>query len=299
MPNPYRDTARIFVILARDVPVAVVIRRGPSRRVQILRWDTKTDEFEPGQWFKGRIHERRCDISPSGKYFLYFAARYRYGCYPLTWTAVSKPPYLTALSLWDSDGSVGGGMFETDERILVNVSFIGLCALPGSRKCPRIEDVQLVPFSELKETELYRRRLLRDGWIVTQAGRRHPYNSSAKIHETIDPPLIYSKSAKHFNRSYSLNMAILGYYEEGGVTQVAEYSVTNEAGSVVIDLGRVDWADWDSGGDLLFSEEGKIYRVRRDYGQPFVPEKGRAKLLIDLNHSKFEKVIAPTWAKEW
>jgi hypothetical protein len=96
-------STRLFVILARAAPVAVVLRRGPSKDVLLLRWDLATDSFEAGQWLSGRIYERRCDLSPSGERFIYFAANHRP---PLgTWTAVSRPPYFTALAAATS-GSV-------------------------------------------------------------------------------------------------------------------------------------------------------------------------------------------------
>jgi hypothetical protein len=59
--------ARIYAIVAREADVAVVFRRGPSRQVRLLRWNLRTDEIEAGQWFKGRIYERRCDLAPMGK----------------------------------------------------------------------------------------------------------------------------------------------------------------------------------------------------------------------------------------
>jgi len=66
---------RLYVILARAAPVAVVFRRGPARRVQIVKWSTDTDRFEEGQWFHGRIYERRCDLSPDGGRLVYFAQK--------------------------------------------------------------------------------------------------------------------------------------------------------------------------------------------------------------------------------
>jgi hypothetical protein len=42
----------------------------------LIKWHLKSDTFEIGQWFKGRIYERRCDLSPSGELLAYFAAKY-------------------------------------------------------------------------------------------------------------------------------------------------------------------------------------------------------------------------------
>lgn len=65
-PNPI-PPCRLHVLLARRAPVAVIFRRGPTKWVQIIRWDTEKDIFEAGQWFHGRIYEGRSDLSPSGK----------------------------------------------------------------------------------------------------------------------------------------------------------------------------------------------------------------------------------------
>ena len=46
--------ARLYVLLARESPAAVVFRRGPSKRVLLLSWDTETDELREGQWLNGR-----------------------------------------------------------------------------------------------------------------------------------------------------------------------------------------------------------------------------------------------------
>lgn len=86
---------RLYVILAREAPIAVIFRRGPSKRVQIVKWDTATDTFTPGQWFHGRIYERRSDLSLDGKLLVYFAMNLRtrnlHSDYSYAWTAVSRP----------------------------------------------------------------------------------------------------------------------------------------------------------------------------------------------------------------
>jgi len=111
--------ARLFVHLAREAPVGVILRRGPTAWVQIILWHTDTDTFEFGQWFHGRIYERACDVSPDGSIFLYGATDYSEKIWDAPdssmwqWTAMSRPPYLTALALWSKidDGYYGGGYF--------------------------------------------------------------------------------------------------------------------------------------------------------------------------------------------
>jgi hypothetical protein len=40
---------RLYVILARKSPVAVVFRRGPSKQVLMLSWNTESHEFRVGR----------------------------------------------------------------------------------------------------------------------------------------------------------------------------------------------------------------------------------------------------------
>lgn len=68
--------ARVHAILAREADRAVIFRRGPTYQVAVIGWDLKNDTFELGQWFRGRIYPYRCDLSPDGKYLIYFAAKY-------------------------------------------------------------------------------------------------------------------------------------------------------------------------------------------------------------------------------
>jgi hypothetical protein len=118
MPTP-RPPCRLYGITAREAPVAVLFRRGPSKYVQLVRWDTSTDTFEPGQWFHGRIYERDSDLSPDGRLLVYFAAGYgkRYEIDKSTWVAVSRPPFLSALAIWFYVGTAYGGLFLSNKEL--------------------------------------------------------------------------------------------------------------------------------------------------------------------------------------
>lgn len=117
--KPAAAATRISVLLARKSSTAVIFRRGPSKSVAVISWDTDRDEFRLGQWLKGRIYEHRCDLSPSGQKLIYFVGSYRNVM--RTWTAVSRPPFLTALLLWPKgDAWGGGGLFEDERTILLN-----------------------------------------------------------------------------------------------------------------------------------------------------------------------------------
>jgi hypothetical protein len=105
---------RLSVILATDVAKGVIFRRGPSLWTQLILWNTRTNTFTEGQWFKGNIYPDRADLSPDGSKLVYFAAKHNKRIdhesgYTNTWTAISKPPYFTALALWSEWGTYGGG----------------------------------------------------------------------------------------------------------------------------------------------------------------------------------------------
>ncbi|MEP6754150.1 MAG: hypothetical protein ABJA67_01515 [Chthonomonadales bacterium] len=111
-----KPPCRLFLVFAADAPIAVILRRGPTRHWKVIKWNTDTDSFQDGQWFFGNFYPERCGLSPDGSLFVYFAAKYRRqhpDGYANAFTAVSRPPYLTALAMWPSCSTWGGGgVFE-------------------------------------------------------------------------------------------------------------------------------------------------------------------------------------------
>lgn len=92
--------ARLVVVVATAAPVAVVIRRGPSHWSQLIKWNLEADEFEPGQWLKGVIHE--ASLSPNGQHIALevMGGRSRIGSWKDTqYAVVSRVPYFTALHI--------------------------------------------------------------------------------------------------------------------------------------------------------------------------------------------------------
>jgi len=65
-------------------------------------------------------------LSPDGSKLVYFAQKINRRTlsdseYTYAWTAVSRPPYFTALALWPKgDCWNGGGLFETNSRLWLN-----------------------------------------------------------------------------------------------------------------------------------------------------------------------------------
>lgn len=149
-----KPPCRLFVILARDRPVALILRRGPAAWYHLVLWDTAKDTFEHGAWFRGRIYEERCDLSPDGELFLYFALQGRrwQTTYKGAWTAISRAPWLHALTLWPQGHTWGGGgrfvanrkavLWTCDLRTHPDHPLVGLEASSGS---PTPRDCELRP----------------------------------------------------------------------------------------------------------------------------------------------------------
>lgn len=102
-------------------PLAVILRRGPSKHFRMILWDRSDDSFQDGQWLKQKIYPERCHLSPDGKHFIFFALSGRWdertqGAY----FAISRPPYFTALALFPvGDTWTSGGRFVTSKYFLV------------------------------------------------------------------------------------------------------------------------------------------------------------------------------------
>jgi hypothetical protein len=114
---------KLFVIIARSETTAVILRRGRFKRstwYHVIQWDMRCDRFVHGAWFKGRIYEEKCDVSPDGRLFVYFVHQgSRAGTqFTHAWTAISRVPWLHALVVWPQGTTYFGGGRFTDNRSL-------------------------------------------------------------------------------------------------------------------------------------------------------------------------------------
>lgn len=104
--------------------MAAILRRGPTEWTRLLLWDTSTDKLEAGSWFHGRIYEECCSISPDGQLFSYLAAKHQGNpgeddCN--SWTAISRPPWLTAIAFWPQHGTQGiSTEFVTNSTLMIS-----------------------------------------------------------------------------------------------------------------------------------------------------------------------------------
>jgi hypothetical protein len=273
----------LFAIAARRAPVAVIFRRGPSKQVLLVKWHLDSDKLEYGQWLKGRIYERRCDLSPSGNLLIYFAASFKPPLY--SWTAISKPPFLTALAFWPKgDTWGGGGIFESETFVQLNHRPEQHVLAHGFRLK---NNMRVAPYGSRpgggEDFPIYHSLLLRNGWTIIDKG------------ET-GKPITYEKVSSGGRR---LQMQIRGAGKKMDTWYRIDHVVLDEAGHQLFTLPRTSWADWDDR-DLLFAKECKLFRLRRKNFSSYLNHGDKAlKLVADLSTLKFEEKVAPHKATKW
>jgi hypothetical protein len=175
-----RPPCRLFVLLAREAPVAVILRRGPSTWYHVIRWRTNTDRFEHGAWFRGRIYEERCDLSPDGELLLCFALQGRrwQSSYKGSWTAVSRAPWLHALALWpQGDTWGGGGRFLTNRKLVIWSSLLAAGQAHPDHPGHGLEVVLGAPTPEDRPTM----ERAKGGWSGRDQGGRPIHTSGGKL----------------------------------------------------------------------------------------------------------------------
>jgi hypothetical protein len=297
----------LFVILARKAPYGVIFRRGPSRHVRLIGWRTDSDTFEYGQWLKGRIYERRCDLSPRGHFLIYFAADFRRSRELDSWTAISRPPWLTALALWPKgDCWHGGGLFETEQTIFLNHRPESADLVEGCN-LPRRWRVKANARAQGEDWPIYAQRLIRDGWTLVQEGCEIEHGQIKQRQTGVwiryDPPMIWER--KHpSSRGTTLRMLCRGIKELNGPWYLLDYEVRERVGRPVL-IERSQWADWDRNGDLLYAKDGALFRARPntelkpDGHAPLGLDLDKSVVLADFSLDRFQAVEAPEAARTW
>ncbi|MFA6209498.1 MAG: hypothetical protein WCT03_25485 [Candidatus Obscuribacterales bacterium] len=285
-----KPSCSLYAILARESPWAVIFRRGPSRFVQLIRWNTKTDKFDHGQWFRGRIYERIADLSPSGNMLIYLSTNWRQG-HPQygSYIVISRPPYLTALALFSTCGTWDScGYFQTEKQIVMHASPYLL-----SENSNRTDPPADLKICRLPSTAYLgeRNALLRAGWI--------PVKEHGGGSEPIHPYTLPASSSKCSSKN--ANLQLLKHTIDPAVSydQTQSYSICQLDKQLEKNLGILDWCDFDKSGDLVFAKAGQLFRLKPqwNFANPF--DLSTAKLLYDFGPSHFTAMETPSWATEW
>jgi hypothetical protein len=280
------------MIMARKANIAAIFRRGPTKWTQVIKWNTQNDTFEYGHWFKGRIYERRCDLSPDGTKLIYFVSKFNQKTlhdseYTYAWTGISKLPWLTALALWPKgDCWHGGGMFESNNTIFLNHR--PEHAIPHPRHQPK--GLHILPNSEARgeDEPLYSLRLTRDGWNIKQEWEvEHHYHGGFVTKQPEIREYCYPEK-QHLKIVMKKMLSGYRYWEE--------YELLNSNTNQCINLDGVEGANWDQRGRLVLLSQGKLYLGKFDELKIRNIERDE---LVDFNAQKPQEIESPDWAKDW
>ncbi len=269
--------ARLHVLLSRNGTSAVVIRRGPSKLVCTIGWDRRDDTFTVGQWLRGRIYERRSDLSPDGKYLIYFAMNGRWDSETRgAWTAVSRAPYLKALALWPKgDCWNGGGLFTADHRYWLNDGY-GHDLLHDTDEV--IRDRTYHPPPGIGNSEclgVYYPRLIRDGWRLVS--RKRQGNEDLTIFEK---PLGYAWILRKLAKATVAHPVGKGVYYD-------EHELVNSDMARSLAFPDWEWAEVDQG-RLVWADAGKLYAAGIGSEGPV-----DVRELRDFNADTYKRITAP------
>lgn len=285
-PRGYRDDmtdppggrtvfpARIHVLLARESPLAVVLRQGPSNQTCALSWDRRTDELRVGQWLRGRIYATRSDISPDGRHWIYFALNGKWSSEAKgSYTVLARTPYLRAIHLWpQGDTWGGGGLIVSDDRFTAFKGGLASMAAPG----------ELVQGESITDHPWYRggvysSRLVRDGWTALDRV------------DVDDRHTVYG-----FERDVGRGWTLRKVQHLTSATRAAgkgipyeEHVLVHRATAREVPLPDWEWADVD-GPRLVWARQGCLFAGH--VGNDGLRE---PKQLHDLNGMRFKRIQAP------
>lgn len=147
-------TPRLYFLTAKEAPIVVVLRRGPSKRYHVIKINTQSAALERGSWFSGRLYTDDCDISFDGEWLVYNAL----GAGGAVWTGLCRE--------WENVGTWnGGGFFASRTQLQVNVGskmkVTQAVSLPFT--C-REDGIEHDPPGKIIRPDPQTARMLREGW---------------------------------------------------------------------------------------------------------------------------------------
>ncbi|MDI1448997.1 hypothetical protein [Polyangium sp. 6x1] len=103
---------RIYILRASQAPRALIFVTHRQKCWSLHLWDLEAQRVEPGGMFFGTLYPRRCDLSPDGRYLLYFAMKAPGDPdWPHQFSGLSRAPWLACVLAWREAGTWTRGMF--------------------------------------------------------------------------------------------------------------------------------------------------------------------------------------------
>lgn len=272
-----RFPARLHVLVPKNSANALVIRRGPSKETCVLSWDTTNDRFAAAQWLKERIYERRSDISPNGKFWIYFAMNGQWKSRTKgSWTAIARAPWLKAISLFaKGDCWHGGGLFVGNRSYWLNNGY-GHEKLADTSELTSTDPPEGLQYFGGECPTVYYNRLMRARWLCS--GRIE--NGRHDGRTIFEKPLPRGWTFRKICHEQIGAPKGKGCYWD-------EHSLISKSGSEVA-FPDWEWAELVNS-HITFAKDGCLFRTRiKSAG-----ELSDVTLIHDFNEYKFENREAP------
>ncbi len=270
--------ARLHILMARNSDQAIIIRRGPSKHTCVIGWERKRNIFQVSQWLKGRIYERRCDISPSGNYWIYFAMNGKWYSGAGSWTAIARVPWLKAIAFFPkNDCWFGGGLFLEDDSYWLNGGYIDNNGLYfDTNEVKRNINYRPPNYYGGECLTVYYNRLQRDGWTLIEQTNWGTSESETIFEKTLSQQWILQKIC----HAQVFSPPGKGCYWD-------KHIVYNQTGQSLI-YPDWEWAEWWDN-SIYYAEKGCLYKVQivssNQLSQP--------KLIHDFHGYQFQSRQAP------
>lgn len=220
----------------------VVLRRKPSRLYHVIRINTKYGSWEQGSWFRGRLYEKRCDVSFDGNWLVYLAL----GAKGQSWNGISMLPRLATVAEGANMGTWNGGGFWSSAKVLR----LNRWQITKGRVPFKIEP--LVPEHGGEDLSVLYPRMERDGWrrVGDDWGQNKEVPKAKKYTVMCegDDGWELQPSRKH----PVLRCWYAGYLEHGYTFRFR----VPESSELLDDT--VDWATYDSLGKLVVAKLGVV-----------------------------------------
>lgn len=231
-----------------------------------MLWRRDQDTFEVGQWLHGRIYERRCDLSPRGTHWIYFAMSGN-----TSYTALARAPYLRAIGFMPKgDCWHGGGLFTGTSSYWLNDGY-GHTVQRSTSELQRDTAWRPAQAWGGECPGVYYPRLLRDGWSLVRSEERG--RASVDVFE------------RSLLRGYRLRKLA-----HAGPARVNRGCYWDE--HVLIDPDGIEhthadweWADLD-GARLVYASAGRLFARGLD-------ARALTRELFDFGHLAFARIRAP------
>jgi hypothetical protein len=252
--------------------VVAVLRRGPSKWFQLGGWDLGGPSYRAGSWLRGTVYPQRCDLSPDGRWFCYFAlkasAEWELGA---TYVAISRLPWLSVLVAWGTDGTWTRGLHFVEDATVWEPS-----DPDGGDVAPLRKRFGIV-VTRAESFAVERRR----GWTETEDTQ--PRDASDVWDERRD---VAMEKAGPEGRVLRVSGSFAAFRSSRNHRSEAVYQLDGTK------LDAVQWADWSADGNLLVATVDGRLQVRASDGHAVEWEH-------DLSATEPDPTPPPAHASAW